>query len=104
MHGKNLAHRDIKPQNILLDNLIAKYCDFGSAKIIQGGQINTSYLCHRHYRPPELIFGATDYTLNVDIWSLGCVFAEMILLEPLFPGESSIDQLVEIIKVLGTPT
>ncbi|CAD8063936.1 unnamed protein product [Paramecium sonneborni] len=104
IHGKGMAHRDIKPQNILIDKMIVKYCDFGSSKIISGGQINTSYLCSRYYRAPELIFGATDYSINIDIWSLGCVFAELILLEPLFPGESSVDQLVEIMKVLGTPT
>ena len=51
-----------------------------------------------------MIFGATDYSTSIDIWSLGCVFAELILLEPLFPGENSVDQLVEIMKVLGTPT
>lgn len=71
--------------------MFVKYCDFGSAKIISSGQINTSYLCSRHYRAPELIFGATDYSTSIDIWSLGCVFAELILLEPLFPGESSVD-------------
>lgn len=55
-------------------------------------------------RAPELIFGATDYTTAIDIWSVGCVMAELMLGQPLFPGESGIDQLVEIIKVLGTPT
>ena len=63
-----------------------------------------SYICSRYYRAPELIFGATDYTPAIDVWSLGCVFAELLIGQPLFPGESSVDQLVEIIKVLGTPT
>eukprot|EP00392_Amoebophrya_sp_AT5.2_P007829 g7848.t1 len=62
------------------------------------------YICSRYYRAPELIFGATDYTTAIDIWSAACVTAEMILGQPLFPGESGVDQLVEIIKVLGTPT
>ncbi|CAM5176730.1 unnamed protein product [Eretmochelys imbricata] len=53
---------------------------------------------------PELIFGATDYTSNIDIWSAGCVLAELLLGQPIFPGDSGVDQLVEIIKVLGTPT
>lgn len=60
-------------------------------------------LC-RYYRAPELIFGATDYTTAIDVWSVGCVVAELMLGQPLFPGESGVDQLVEIIKVLGTPT
>lgn len=51
-----------------------------------------------------MIFGATDYTAAIDVWSAGCVIAELLLGQPLFPGESGVDQLVEIIKVLGTPT
>ncbi|KAJ2300374.1 glycogen synthase kinase 3, partial [Coemansia sp. RSA 2706] len=65
---------------------------------------NVAYICSRYYRAPELIFGATNYTGRIDIWSAGCVMAELMLGQPLFPGESGIDQLVEIIKVLGTPT
>ena len=81
-----------------------KLCDFGSAKILVRSEPNISYICSRYYRAPELIFGATDYTTAIDIWSLGCVMAELLLGQPLFPGESGVDQLVEIIKVLGTPT
>ena len=58
-----------------------------------------SYICSRYYRAPELIFGATDYTTNIDVWSAGCVFAELMLGQPIFPGDSGVDQLVEIIKV-----
>jgi len=65
---------------------------------------NVAYICSRYYRAPELIFGASDYTGSIDIWSMGCVMAEMVLGQPLFPGESGVDQLVEIIKVLGTPS
>ncbi|KAK7847868.1 shaggy-related protein kinase kappa [Quercus suber] len=68
------------------------------------GEPNVSYICSRYYRAPELIFGATEYTTAIDIWSTGCVMAELLLGQPLFPGESGVDQLVEIIKVLGTPT
>ena len=57
------------------------------------------YLRSRYYRAPELIFGATDYTAAIDVWSVGCVMAELLLGQPLFPGESGVDQLVEIIKV-----
>jgi len=68
------------------------------------GETNIAYICSRYYRAPELIFGATDYTTAIDTWSFGCVFAELLLGQPLFPGESNVDQLVEIIKVVGTPT
>jgi len=81
-----------------------KLCDFGSAKILVENEPNVSYICSRYYRAPELIFGATNYTPKIDVWSTGCVMAELMLGQPLFPGESGIDQLVEIIKVLGTPT
>lgn len=77
---------------------------FLSAKVLVPGEPNVSYICSRYYRAPELIFGATNYTLNIDIWSTGCVMAEMLLGQPFFPGDSGIDQLVEIIKILGTPT
>ncbi|KAI6792296.1 Protein kinase [Hortaea werneckii] len=106
IHSQGICHRDIKPQNLLLDpqSGILKLCDFGSAKILIEGEPNVSYICSRYYRAPELIFGATNYTTKIDVWSTGCVMAELMLGQPLFPGESGIDQLVEIIKVLGTPT
>jgi len=106
IHSVGICHRDIKPQNLLLNPAtgVLKLCDFGSAKILVPGEPNVSYICSRYYRAPELIFGATNYTTNIDIWSTGCVMAELMLGQPLFPGESGIDQLVEIIKVLGTPS
>ncbi|XP_023158167.1 shaggy-related protein kinase alpha [Zea mays] len=81
-----------------------KLCDFGSAKVLVKGEPNISYICSRYYRARELIFGATEYTTAIDVWSAGCVLAELLLGQPLFPGESGVDQIVEIIKVLGTPT
>uniref|UniRef100_A0A0A9CMN0 non-specific serine/threonine protein kinase n=1 Tax=Arundo donax TaxID=35708 RepID=A0A0A9CMN0_ARUDO len=81
-----------------------KVCDFGSAKTLVKGEANISYICSRYYRAPELIFGAIEYTTSIDVWSAGCVLAELLLGQPLFPGESAVDQLVEIIKVLSTPT
>ncbi|RDX65528.1 Shaggy-related protein kinase eta, partial [Mucuna pruriens] len=101
-----VCHRDLKPQNILVDPLThqVKLCDFGSAKVLVKGEANISYICSRFYRAPELIFGATEYTSSIDIWSAGCVLAELLLGQPLFPGENAVDQLVHIIKVLGTPT
>ncbi|KAK7023725.1 kinase domain-containing protein [Favolaschia claudopus] len=106
IHSVGICHRDIKPQNLLLNPAtgVLKLCDFGSAKILVAGEPNVSYICSRYYRAPELIFGATNYTTNIDIWSTGCVMAELMMGQPLFPGESGIDQLVEIIKILGTPS
>lgn len=106
LHEVGVCHRDIKPQNILVDakSHTVKICDFGSAKKLVQGESNVAYICSRYYRAPELIFGATDYTCVIDVWSLGCVMAELVLGQPVFPGESGVDQLVEIIKVLGTPT
>lgn len=106
IHSLGICHRDIKPQNLLLNPQtgVLKLCDFGSAKVLVAGEPNVSYICSRYYRAPELIFGATDYTTAIDVWSAGCVMAELMLGQPMFPGESGVDQLVEIIKVLGTPT
>ncbi|CAL8462707.1 g2240 [Coccomyxa elongata] len=106
IHAMGVCHRDIKPQNLLVNTQTheLKLCDFGSAKVLVKGEPNISYICSRYYRAPELIFGATDYTTAIDLWSVGCVMAELLLGQPLFPGESGVDQLVEIIKVLGTPS
>jgi len=106
IHSLGICHRDIKPQNLLVnpENQQLKLCDFGSAKALVKGEPNVSYICSRYYRAPELIFGSTDYSTAIDVWSQGCVGAELLLGQPLFPGDSGVDQLVEIIKVLGTPT
>lgn len=106
IHSFGICHRDIKPQNLLIDPIrgILKLCDFGSAKILNPDEPNVSYICSRYYRAPELIFGARNYTTKIDVWSTGCVIAEMVLGQPIFPGQSGIDQLVEIIKLLGTPS
>ena len=102
----SICHRDIKPHNILIDQRTNQLvmCDFGSAKKLVKGEPNIAYICSRCYRAPELIFGATDYTTQIDMWSAGCVLVEMIICEPLFIASNNIDQLVEIIRVLGTPT
>ena len=68
------------------------------------GEPNVSYICSRYYRAPELVFEATEYTAMIDVWSLGCVFVELLIGNPLFPGDSGVGQLIEIIKVLGSPT
>lgn len=108
LHANGVVHRDIKPQNLLVDATrghLLKLCDFGSAATLNaGGVALVAYICSRYYRAPELIFGATNYGSPVDLWSLGCVLGEMLRGKPIFPGENGVDQLVEIVKVLGAPT
>ena len=73
IHSLGICHRDIKPQNLLVcpDTHQLKLCDFGSAKVLVKGELNVSYICSRYYRAPELIFGSTDYTTAIDVWSQG---------------------------------
>jgi serine/threonine protein kinase len=106
MHGSGICHRDIKPQNLLvdLDTHQLYFCDFGSAKVLVKGEPNIAYICSRYYRAPELIFGATQYTCAIDMWSTGCVMAELLTGRPMFPGDKSMNQLVQVVKVIGTPT
>uniref|UniRef100_A0A0G4FXZ0 Protein kinase domain-containing protein n=1 Tax=Chromera velia CCMP2878 TaxID=1169474 RepID=A0A0G4FXZ0_9ALVE len=106
LHTLGICHRDIKPQNLLVDTRlhVLKLCDFGSAKTLVPGEPSVAYICSRYYRAPELMLGATEYTTAIDIWSIGCVLGEMILGRPLFAGNTSVDQLVKIIQTMGTPT
>lgn len=94
LHSLQICHRDIKPENILLQNCSAVICDFGSAKVLKPNESNISYICARCYRAPQLIFGATQYTTVVDIWSAGCVILELLYGQPLFIGETSINHLL----------
>ena len=102
----NITHRDIKPTNVLFDpgSLRTVLCDFGSAKQLAQGEPNVAYICSRYYRAPELVLGSTIYDQKIDIWSFGCILGEILLGQPLFPGESSVDQFVEFVKFLGSPS
>ncbi|XP_029166582.1 probable serine/threonine-protein kinase KIN28 homolog [Nylanderia fulva] len=102
-HRKFLIHRDIKPNNILINSKgIVKLADFGLARDLGVGDM-TPEVITRWYRPPELLFGSKLYSFSVDMWSLGCVFAELFLRTPYFPGEDDFKQLDLIFRGLGTP-
>ncbi|XP_053392884.1 cyclin-dependent kinase-like 2 isoform X17 [Mercenaria mercenaria] len=105
-HANHIIHRDIKPENILVSkNGVVKLCDFGFARTLaQPGEIYTDYVATRWYRAPELLVGDTKYGKAVDIWAVGCLLVEMLTGEPLFPGDSDIDQLYHIVKVFGNLT
>lgn len=106
LHSLRICHRDVKPQNLLVNTRthVLKLCDFGSAKRLASGEQSVSYICSRFYRAPELMLGATEYTTAIDLWSIGCVLGEFLTGRPVFTGESSVEQLVKIIEILGTPT
>ncbi|CAJ0936467.1 unnamed protein product, partial [Mesorhabditis belari] len=104
-HTRRIIHRDLKPQNILVnDKGILKLADFGLARAISiPSRIYTHEVVTLWYRAPEILLGAQYYSTGVDIWSLACIFAEMIRGKNLFAGDSEIDQLFSIFRMLGTP-
>lgn len=105
-HAHRVLHRDLKPQNLLIDRTgKLKLADFGLARAFG---IPVRHYTHEvvtlWYRAPEILLGSKKYSTPVDIWSIGCIFAEMVMRNPLFPGDSEIDQLHKIFHALGTPT
>ncbi|XP_075469953.1 cyclin-dependent kinase-like 1 [Ascaphus truei] len=102
-HRHNCIHRDVKPENILITkHSVIKLCDFGFARILTGpSDYYTDYVATRWYRSPELLVGDTQYGPPVDVWAVGCVFAELLSGVPLWPGKSDVDQLYLIRKTLG---
>jgi len=103
LHSHRIVHRDIKPQNVLLGRDGAlKLADFGLARIYDFNALLTSTVVTLWYRAPEVLLGTT-YATPVDVWSVGCILAELITRKPLFPGQYEVDQLGKIFEVLGTP-
>jgi p38 MAP kinase len=102
VHSAGVVHRDLKPSNILVnENCDLKICDFGLARI-QDPQM-TGYVSTRYYRAPEIMLTWQKYDVEVDIWSAGCIFAEMLEGKPLFPGKDHVNQFSIITELLGTP-
>ncbi|EOB12741.1 Glycogen synthase kinase-3 beta [Nosema bombycis CQ1] len=100
LHENKICHRDIKPSNILLDkNDNIKICDFGNAKKFDN-EDNISYICSRYYRSPENLLGNKNYSFKIDVWSAGCVIAELRTFTPLFKGKSGMETLGKIRSIL----
>ena len=105
-HKHRILHRDLKPQNLLVDydTHVLKLADFGLARTF-GVPVRmfTHEVVTLWYRAPEILLGSHTYSTPVDVWSIGCIFAEMVRKQPLFPGDSEIDELYRIFRWLGTP-
>lgn len=104
-HRKKVLHRDLKPQNLLIQRRgDLKLCDFGLARA-HGVPVKTftSEIVTLWYRSPDVLLGSTEYTSSIDIWSAGCIMAEMAAGRPLFPGNTNDDELAQIFRVLGSP-
>ncbi|CAL9072078.1 unnamed protein product [Musa acuminata var. zebrina] len=105
-HLHNIIHRDIKGANLLVNNEgVLKMADFGLANFYSPGhkQPLTSRVVTLWYRPPELLLGSTDYEATVDLWSVGCVFAEMFVGRPILQGRTEVEQLHKIFRLCGSP-
>jgi len=105
-HQRRIVHRDLKPQNLLIDKKGSlKIADFGLARAFcVPVRQYTHEVVTLWYRAPEILLGSATYSIPVDMWSAGCIFAELLTKKALFPGDSEIDQLFKIFRQLGTPT
>ncbi|XP_037927527.1 cyclin-dependent kinase 1-like [Teleopsis dalmanni] len=105
-HCRRVLHRDLKPQNLLIDKKgVIKVADFGLGRSIGVPvRIYTHEIVTLWYRAPEVLLGSPRYACPVDIWSIGCIFAEMATRKPLFQGDSEIDQLFRMFRILKTPS
>lgn len=105
LHSANIIHRDLKPSNILLNKECdVKLCDLGLGRgFDEENEFKTEYVVTRWYRAPEVILNASEYTKAIDIWSIGCILAELLGRTALFPGDNYLDQIQRIISILGSP-
>lgn len=100
IHSAHVLHRDLKPSNLLLNaNCDLKICDFGLARTTSETDFMTEYVVTRWYRAPELLLNCSEYTAAIDVWSVGCIFMELLNREPLFPGRDYVQQLRLITEV-----
>ncbi|XP_031475143.1 mitogen-activated protein kinase homolog MMK1-like [Nymphaea colorata] len=105
IHSANVLHRDLKPSNLLVNaNCDLKICDFGLARPTSENDFMTEYVVTRWYRAPELLLNSSDYTAAIDVWSVGCIFMELMNRRPLFPGRDQMHQLRLLTELIGTPT
>lgn len=109
LHSANVVHRDLKPSNLLVNkNCDLKICDFGLARVLttkgddQLGR--TDYVVTRWYRAPEVVLLASEYTVSIDVWAVGCILCELVNRKPIFAGKDHLDQIKKIVAVLGSPT
>jgi mitogen-activated protein kinase 1/3 len=104
IHSANVLHRDLKPTNLFLNaNCDLKIADFGLARTLSESDFMTEYVVTRWYRAPELLLNCSAYTAAIDIWSVGCIFMELLKRAPLFPGRDYVHQLRLITELIGTP-
>ena len=106
IHSANILHRDLKPSNLLVNsNCDLKIGDFGLARVSNQEEENaeflSEYVATRWYRPPEVLMNYDTYGPELDVWSVGCILAELILRKPLFPGRSTTNQIALIIDIIG---
>jgi nemo like kinase len=104
LHEQHVIHRDLKPSNLLLNsNCELKICDFGLARGLEEKQELTEYVVTRWYRAPEIMLSCQKYSKAIDVWCVGCIFAELLGRKILFQAQSPIQQLNQVIALLGTP-
>lgn len=109
IHSANVIHLDMKPANVLVNGNYVKICDFGLARIVNPERENngslSQYVVTRWYRAPEVMLRSKSFLSKaVDVWSVGCILAEMLSNKPLFPGRHYLDELNNIFSVIGSPT